>query len=170
MVSRKGSYFFVIDAFIAGTIIIAAIVIIFSRFFSQSPTTPAFYTAEDFFLLIETTSLRDFDSSLVRDWVANGTINDSSLAILDQMALFVAKNDFGNARELAGILGAGISPSVQYEIIAEGQSLYSSVPDSANPLDKDDASVFFSSKRIVLLRKQPSDVYPPVLVEVQTWQ
>lgn len=170
MVSRKGSYFFVIDAFIAGTIVIAAIVIIFSGFFSQPPSTPAFYTAEDFFLFLDSTQLRDFDSPIVRAWTANGTINDSSVTLLEQLALFIARNNVVEGQQLASVLGTGISGSVQYEIIVDSQSLYSSVPTSANPLDKDDASVFFSSKRIVLLRKQPSDVYPPVLVEVQTWQ
>jgi hypothetical protein len=162
---RRGSYFFALDAFIASLIIVAAIALVFTRFLSAQGATQAFYTAEDVLLVLETTNVRDLDSQLVRNWSLNGTINDTSLPVLEQLALFNATGMNAQALSLANLSIASVPEHVNVELSLAGQTYAQRVG-----VPKRDASVLFSSKRIVLVRKFPSDAYDPVLVEVQTWQ
>ncbi len=163
--ARKGSYFFVIDAFVAGIILVGAIVALFTSFSRAPPASQAFYTAEDFLVVLETTKISDYDSATVRNWTADGTINDTSLSLLQQIGYFNASGRDAQARTLANLTLSRVPESVSAQLLIGNQS-YAMRGDA----DQGKASVFFSSKRILLLRKRPSDLYSPVIVEVRTWQ
>lgn len=165
-VRRDGAYFFVIDAFIAGLILLTTIVLLFSHFVERSSSERVFYTAEDFLGFLDSTQVRDFDSARVRSWSADGTINDTSVSLLRQMGYFHARGQQAQLREFANITTQGVPGTVGIEIYVGGDSQFARVTDPP----KDDAPVFFSSKRIVLLRRNATDTYAPALVEVQTWQ
>ena len=166
---RRGSYFFVIDAFIAGIIILAGVVVLFAQYTEEPIRSTSFYSAEDFFSVLESTELRNFDSRLLRNWSNNGTINNTRVSLLHQLALFNVTNEGERAILLANMTLSSLPDNVGGAIrmgTNAPDKLYWTVLSEQN----ETAGVFFSSKRIVLLRQTPQQAYPPVIVEVQTWQ
>jgi hypothetical protein len=163
---RRGSYFYVIDAFIASIIIIGALIIIIARFFAQPQPQTAFYTAEDFLSTIETTKVLGYDDGTVRAWVTAWNLSDSSRTLLQQLALFELQGNQGNASgNLSSALGNRTPTNVNIEILVNGNQRY-----IREQRLKDEADTLLTSKRIVLLRRNASDMYDPALIEVRTWQ
>ncbi|MDD9953820.1 MAG: hypothetical protein OXR66_05790 [Candidatus Woesearchaeota archaeon] len=162
---KRGSYFFVIDAFIAGLIILGIVVVIFADFFTAPVTTQAYYTAEDFLAFLDSTAVRDYDAAVLRSWTQNGVINDSTRSLLKQLVYFNLTDQGDNAITLANLSTAGVPENIQLAIFVNDVRYYNSSPSS------NDAHIFFSSKRIVLLQNEEThELFTPVIVEVQTWQ
>ena len=166
---RKGSYFYVIDAFIASTIIIAAIVILFSQFLAQASATQALYTADDFLATLDSTQVRSYDSAQLRQWTTDGTISNNKLSMLEQMALFYAKLDTPKAQAMATMTGQNTPEHVGIEIVAIMPGSRTQLYLRA-PRPQDTAETLLTAKRIIILQKNPADLYPPVIIEVRTWQ
>jgi hypothetical protein len=162
---RKGSYFYVIDAFVASILIISALIIIFSQYFSQPASTQAYYTAEDLLATMEATPVRGYDNPTVRNWISNGTITDQQRSLLEQVAYFHVTGSTANGNTLAQIVAAAAPQQIGIEILVNGQQYY-----SRESMPKDQAASVLSAKRIVLLRQGATELYPPVIVEVRTWQ
>lgn len=162
---RKGSYFFVIDAFIAGIIIVGLIVALTVGYQDNPSSGRVFYTAEDFLFVLETTKVNDYDVEIVRNWTRDKVINDTTLSLLDQISLFNATGKNLEAKLLADLSCASVPESVSVMILINGHE-----QGRKEVIAQSDATVFFTSKRIVLLRKQPVDLYDPMVFEVQTWQ
>lgn len=162
---RRGSYFFVIDAFIAAIIILGAVVALYSDFLDRPSEIQSLYTAEDFLLFLEGSAVRDVDSALLRAWAANGTINDTGRSMLDQLAQFTMRA-MPDERALLGTLALeGVPEQVNIRLLVDGSHI---AERSVHP--SDESEVFFSSKRIILPVSDPPALGQPVLVEVQTWQ
>ena len=162
---RRGSYFFVIDAFVAAIIISGTIVVLLNEFVVRPSEKESFYTAEDVLVLLESTQVRDFGPEIVRDWVANGTIPDGTVSVLQQMALFNSTGNRSYALALANFSLEGVPPQVSARIMIGGE-----VYAERMLADDQDADVFFTSNRIVVLRESKTRLFPPVVIEVQTWQ
>jgi hypothetical protein len=163
---RKGSYFYVIDAFIASVIVITALVVIFSTFFAQPSSTQVYYTGEDLLTSMESTSSRDYDSTVVRAWIANGTITDPKRTLLQQLALFEATGNAGNTTGvLSGMIAASTPTNIDIEILVNGRQCY--IRQSRLQANAD---TLLSAKRVVLLRQSPTELYNPIIVEARTWQ
>jgi hypothetical protein len=163
---RRGSYFYVIDAFIASIIIIGAFIVLISHFISQQPPTTAFYTAEDFLTTVESTKVLGYDNDMVRDWVSAGMVNDSTRTMLQQLAAFELDGNAGNATgNLSLILATRAPRNVNLEIRVNGNQRF-----IRQDIDPERASTLLSSKRIVLLQRNVSSIYSPAIVEVRTWQ
>lgn len=162
---RKGSYFFVIDAFIAGIIITGAIVVLYSQFLSGGSEQQAFYTAEDFLRVLESTRVSEIDNDRIRQWRENGTINDSSRTVLQQLAYFNVTGQQVEMGQLAQVMVGWTPDNVGTSLlVADGTAA------TKNEQQRDEADTFFTSKRIALVRQEPPDLFSPVVVEVQTWQ
>lgn len=169
---RRGSYFYVIDAFIASIIILAALIVIFSRFFSQQPSAQAFYTAEDFLSTIERTPVVTLDDPRIRTWINDGNITNPQLSTIEQLVYFriqdqIANPDTTNANDLATIIAASAPTKVGIIILADGQPLYNQTR-GATPLA--DANTMLTAKRVIVLKSTPYEVHPPMIIEVRTWQ
>ena len=163
--TRRGSYFFVIDAFIASIIILGMIVVLFTDYSAKAPATQALYTAEDFLGVIEITNVRDYDDDQVRAWMLDGTINDTSRTLLQQLAYFNVTSNLSQARTLANLTIADVPEQVNVRLLIAGEAY-----GWRELVPAGEATAFFSSKRIVTLRNYTTALYPPVVIEVQTWQ
>lgn len=162
---RRGSYFYVIDAFIASIIIIGAIVLIFSRHAAQQQGKQPLYTAEDFLSAAETTQVRGLDSPLMRTWIANGTVDNPKRTLIQQLALFETKGEANNTAQLAEILASGTPQNMGIEILVNGNQRF--IRQVSN---QSTADTLLSSKRVILLRQSSTSLYDPAIVEVRTWQ
>lgn len=162
---KKGSYFFVIDAFIAGIIILSGVAVLFAQFLETPVKSTAFFSAEDFFAVLESTEIRNYDDAKVNNWTLNGTINDSRVSLLYQFALFNVTGRNYEGKELADIVVRSLPSNVGAEMIIADTTYGAKMNESKN-----ESPIFFSAKRILLVRNVPSEIYPPVVIEVQTWQ
>lgn len=175
--SKKGAYFYVIDAFVAGIIIIGTIVALYARFFSsQSPTQP-FYSGEDLLSAMESTQASSYDDDLVRAWVANGTIDAQPRTLLQQLAYFSKNygNDTANPpSQLCGIVVKRTPKNIGITIKMDGTPYYERGP-AGSDVTITTAATMLSAKRLVVqppsnaLINDPS-LNTPALVEVFTWQ
>jgi hypothetical protein len=165
MMHKKGAYFYVIDAFIASIIIVAAIIVLFSQFYTTSPSSQAYYTAEDFLSAMESTPVRNIDHPLVRAWLSNGTITDPQQSILNQISLFNASGQRQEASNLTRIIADQTAQNIGLEVLIDGKRLYIREPRSQTSADS-----LLSARRIVLLRKNTTALYPPTIIEVRSWQ
>ncbi len=161
---RKGSYFYVIDAFIAAIIIVSAVIILFSRFLAQPSPTQAYYTGEELLATLESTKMQTYAHPTTRAWVNNGTV-DGQRSVLEQIALFNITGKLNESKLLAEIVGNTTPRHVGIEILANGQQLH-----IYEPMPQQEADSRLVAQRILLLRKSPTDAYPPVIMEVRTWQ
>jgi hypothetical protein len=165
MLQRKGAYFYVIDAFIASIIIIAAIIVLFSQFYTTSNTAQAYYTAEDFLSTLESTPIRSVDHGTVRAWLNNGTITAPQISVLQQIALFNASGRRVEATTLTQIMADQTVQNIGLEVLLDGNRLYIRQPTSQNS-----AESLLSARRLLLLPKNATTLYPPAIIEVRTWQ
>ncbi|MBR9700619.1 hypothetical protein GOV11_02020 [Candidatus Woesearchaeota archaeon] len=176
--TRKGSYFFVIDAFIAGIIILGAVVMMFSDFNARPERTAAFYSAEDLFAVMEGTEIRNYGDTQVRDWINEGVINDSRRTILEQIVEFNQTDSADmqlRAIYLADSVLDGVPNTVGAEIaiLGDGGEI---ILAKQNPRAAQNKDSYFVAKRIVVLKSKPPTydtqptLYAPVVVEVRTWQ
>lgn len=86
--ARHGSYFFVIDAFVASSIFIITIVMVLNLALSPRPSAQSFSYASDYLAFISTTQLRDFDAPAVQNLSASGNISDLRATIAQQVLIF----------------------------------------------------------------------------------
>jgi hypothetical protein len=85
---RKGSYFFVLDAFIGGVIFVLTLVLVFSLFVGPTRTEQSFATASDYLTFLSTTEIRDFHHINVTKMREEGNITDPTITIAQQLVVF----------------------------------------------------------------------------------
>ncbi len=179
MMQRKGSYFFVIDAFIGSIIITAAIIIATTQFSAKSINTVTYYSAEDFLSIQETTQIRDYgyttktsDSSKedeIHRMVKEGVITNTQNTLLQQIVIFYEKPDTNSAINMTEAIVDNTPTSASIEV-------YITVGGTTTLLAKKtripyaDANSIVSSQRIIVAKKSPTEMYPPAIIEVRTWQ
>jgi len=165
---RRGAYFYVIDAFLAGIIITGVVVAMLSNQTFRSPQAPVFYTAEDLLSTLESTSIYSYDNQVIRSWILNGNLTDESFTAIEQLAYFsqISNND-NQTGNLSKILATSVPKTVNVKIVVDGQTRYLRTNDGQSETS---AKTLFSSRRIVLVRVNPQSSTIPVLVEVFTWQ
>ena len=163
--SRRGSYFFVIDATIATIVIVGTLLALYgSRPFIPT-ATPAFAAADDYLGYLTNSEVGAFDDPQVRAWVEQGVIADARTPIIRQLALFNASGRGDDVRTLAGLTLGAVSPQIGVDLRVAGQSYANRSAETA-----DAAPVMVVAKRIVVVRNSTTALAQPVVVEVRTWQ
>jgi len=175
VMDRKGSYFFVIDAFIASIIIVIGLIIIFSRYNYQPSATQIFHTAEDFLSTASTTEIRNFDNEAVRTWITTGAIPDAKISILEQIVLFNLTETPTNGVQtkkynLSAFIGNNTPPTVNLILFINGSATGSGILFIRNSTPAESANVMFTAKRIITLKNSATSLHQPAIVEARTWQ
>jgi|GEM_PF-4953081 len=90
--NKKASYFFTIDAFVAGAILVLTMTLILSFFSSQKPVTQINSYINDYVQFINENSVRDFQSVKVRKMVSSGLIVNPRISLAKQIIYFYYMN------------------------------------------------------------------------------
>jgi len=85
---RKGSYFFVIDAFVAAAILAITVIVVLNFFVGQRAPAQSFAYARDYLGFLSSTQVRDFHNEVVRQQIADGNITDPRNTIATQLLLY----------------------------------------------------------------------------------
>ena len=84
--NTKGTYFFVLDVFIAASILVLTIIVILSSRVNIPETSQNYFLAEDFLNFLTQTRIRDLTLYYRNTLIADGNITDVSLFIHQQIA------------------------------------------------------------------------------------
>jgi len=168
---KQGAYFFVLDAFIAGLIIIATLAISLSSTSIQDDPLQESLLAHDFLTFLEQTTLAQYGEESVYLMIEQGLITDTSYTLLEAIVLLNATGTPDARNNLTALLSevSVIMPAqlgIGYYITTNGVSgkLYSQ--SSAGVLE-DDARSLLLAQRIVPLRNSPLNL---AIVEVRVWR
>lgn len=80
---RKGSYFFILDAFIAAVILFITLISINNAGIEEPIIQTTSFTSNDYILLLSNTELRDFSNSYMNYLRAEGAITDSRISVME---------------------------------------------------------------------------------------
>ena len=85
---KRGAYFFVIDAFLAASILSFTLVLLFTLFITEPETEQSFVYAHDYLNFLTTTELRDFRHSNITYLIDEGDITNTRLTMAEQVLVF----------------------------------------------------------------------------------
>jgi hypothetical protein len=155
----------VIDAFIATILIVSALVLVYGRHAVIPSSEQAFTAAEGFLLYLENTNIGQFDAFESRAWIAQGVINDTSVSLLYQLAMFNVSGRNDDARTLATLALGAVPPQIGVDLrVANASVANRSIETEAA------AASLVVMKRVAIVRIASGAVASPVVVEVRTWQ
>ena len=161
---RRGSYFFVIDAFIAGIILIFTLVMIFSLFVAQRPTEQSFTYAHDYMMFLSTTEVRDYHDATVDAL----TVADRKKTLAEQVLIFHNQSNDTAAAVILNATAQSLPDTVviNVNITTEGatMSLYNRSLASASQ-----KRTHLVAKNIAYAIINESQLYGPVVLQVEVW-
>ena len=166
---KRGAYFFVLDAFIAGIIIISSLAVLFSVLSLEENPSQNYVLADDFISFLETTTVAEYGGDLVFQMRLDGDIDDSSVTLLEQIAIFYDQGRYDNITSLLSETSA-LAPSnsgIGFYVTDAGitKSIYNKTPTM---FSYDEARIQLAARRIVLVRGQAQ--ITPYVMEVRIWR
>ncbi|MBW2990476.1 hypothetical protein KY348_02095 [Candidatus Woesearchaeota archaeon] len=169
--NKRGAYFFVIDALIAGSIIFLSLIIIFTTHSIEPKTSPTLRLMEDYTDVLINTRIREFQGSYVQDLTNNSNITNLDNTLLQQLTEFYYYNVSG-LRDTSAIM-SGFVEEISHGIIPAQRSfaIYinkSLIYNRAN-IPVEQAKLVLNSKKLAFKKINYTYIYGPVIVEVKIW-
>lgn len=166
---KRGAYFFVIDAMIAGAIIFASLLFIFSTHSVNPEGNPTLRGTEDFLKYIGTTRLREYQSSLVDNMTRDGNITNLDNTLLDQMVSFYYAGNNASLEAFTGeVASRVISPERGILVYLNDDLVYNSTyHKAASTIEQ--SSLVISGKRMSYHMINYTTVSDPIWIEVRVW-
>jgi len=169
--TKQGAYFFVLDSFIAGIIIVSSLAIFFSTLVVSDNPTQNYVLAEDFISLLEQTTVKSYGGLSIYEMDDSGVVVDYSLTLLELIVqLYSDSSVFGDAewgnmtvllKEISAL--APKNNGIGYYI--NDVPLYNITPSAVTA---ETSRLSLSSRRMVVLRTDTSlDMHT---VEVRMWR
>ncbi len=167
---RRGSFFFVIDAFIGAAILIFALILFYSLFLNTSPAEQAFVYANDHLAFLTTTQCRDFQSPWIHRMIKNGTIANPELTLAEQALIFRHQGNFEDAFRLLNASTSILPPTLTVRIGTRDDPLGDVQLYPDHPLaGTSDADVRQAANYIAFIMVDESNYYGPVILETEVW-
>lgn len=166
MLKKKG-YFFIIDAFIAMTILSVGMFILLSSYVTSPPKTQTIITSKDILDFMTRTTVKEM---VIPDDIVNKTIlyETGSLdnTIIEQVNEYRHLGKLDLAEDLTEYVLSTVVP-VQFEILVNinGVKIYKRASSNI-----EDADILVPSKAHILTVYDQSQIFGPDLVEVFVWQ
>ena len=161
MAMRKGSYFFILDAFIGGTIIFFTLILLSNARVIEPIIHTTSFTSTDYIQILSTTKVRDFQNPYLTKLRVEGAITDSSITLLQAVINLKEDGDAFNASQLLGNFTPGIIPiQTGLRVTIDNDVLYS----IREPLIPNAQS--FSTSRTIMI---DSINYNTHYVKVEAW-
>jgi hypothetical protein len=175
IMDKRGAYFFVIDAFIAVSIIIATVIIIFSAQSTKTESKPTLSLLQDFMAFMSNTKIRDLQGSSTQALIADSNITDIDNTVLEQIIEFYYINQ-STGRNMSGIITQFINETSS-SIIPETRSFtmriyndtFSAVLFNKSRYPEGDSSLMLGMSKIGFKRINQTEIYGPMIVEVKIW-
>lgn len=169
--NKRGAYFFVIDALIAGSIIFLSLIFIFTTHSTRLESGPTLRVIEDYTAFLIKVKIREFQGAYIQSLVNDGNITDLDNTLLEQLTEFYYFNESG-IKDTTNIMwnfieeiSQGIVPEQRsFVVYMNNTLLYERIN---NPLQESD--LVLSSKKISFKRINETYIYGPVILRVSVW-
>jgi hypothetical protein len=167
--SKKGAYFFVMDAIFAGIILVTALFYIFSSYSIKPETDTAFRTTEDFANFLFSTTIRQYNSVYIWQLVNSSNITNLDTRLSDQMIIFYHRNQTSLLTNFTRDVASITVPSDRGLIIyINGTNIYNST-NHKNPSTLNTSRLSYTTKRMAFTKINQSTLYGPTWIEVNIW-
>ena len=165
IMQKRGSYFFVLDVFIAAAVLVLTIIIILSSRANVPDTTQSFLLAEDFMQFMTSTEVRDLTSNFKTQMVLAGEMSNTELNLYQQVAKFYFENKSNLSYGFVESLANGMIPGQYgFSYVLNGTVIYNR---SIEKLDSSD--LVLVSKKITFFKINTKQLFGPVMTEVKVW-
>ena len=161
----KRGYFFSLDAYVALGIMITSLIILYSYHTEIIPNKQAHQDASNILLLLTTTRINEMNINYVTQLIKDGTIENPTQTILEQLGEFYFLNETGIAKKfLAAIIDGYNMPQYGFAFFIEGKKIYErkGIPDLKNNV--------LASRNIVSGVYNSTTIWGPYRVEVIVYQ
>ncbi|MBD3312868.1 hypothetical protein GF345_00340 [Candidatus Woesearchaeota archaeon] len=157
-------------------ILVVIFLAIWSSEATQTQVTQPYFLAQDTIDLLQSTQVKDFSSHpSVLHLINNRNITDYELTILEQMALFHLKDtqDPGSynvsLRNFSEVILQNLTP-IQYsfQFIIDERVVYTQISPLSEEQNNSESLV--SSRTIVAVVDNKTELSPPFVAEVRVWQ
>ena len=176
--SKKGAYFFVLDAFIAGIIIVSTLAILFGVTATPEDPRQNYLLAEDFMSLLETTTLISYPTPVRFELQADGNITDLSKSILETIVELYATFEDDDKFSEDGVV---TNDHPAYKLLEElsarkpensGMAFYIQRQEKGlvKLYESEDVDVETSQVKLVTQRIVLDSALEPYFVEVRMWR
>jgi hypothetical protein len=170
--NKKGAYFFVMDAVIAGAVLVAALLFIFSSFSSAPERDTIVSTTEDFSNYLHSTTMRQYSSPAVNAMIEDGNITNLDNTIAAQIVEFYQSGKVDEANNLTADVARSIVPAdrgliIEFQLASE--SLIYNSTFHKDPATLNSSSLVISAKRLTFRLVNETTLFGPVWVEVKVW-
>jgi hypothetical protein len=169
MISLKGkkAYFFMIDSFIAVTILSMGLFVILSSYTDSSPGTQLSMTSQDVMNYLTSTPIKTFvdPEGLVdrKELIDRGSIDNSLIEqILEYRYLGEIDRSGNLTREAIELI---VPEQFEIQIFVDDSLLY-----RRSIADPEDSKLIIPSNAYILTVYQQTEIIGPHLVEVMVWQ
>jgi len=181
----RASYFFVLDAFIAGIIVFSSLTVLYSAYSRQGNPLQSYSLAEDFTRYLEQTKIDDYYASelVYVNMTRNGAIPDRSRTLLEQAVLFYAENTTAPSPDVRARAGANLTLLIGdvARLVPEnyGIAFYFRNPTettlwkayTAFQLRSEaETDLLLTSQRVVAIPTGPVTTVGPIYLEVRLWE
>jgi len=126
----KKGIFFTLDAILATTIVIVVLVLVYSFYIKEFPTTTINYYSQDLSKVLSTLTINEINNPYVQELIDSGIITKLNNTILEQIGEFWAENKISLAQNIARNVTDNLIPDtfgfgiwVNNDLIYEKESL-----------------------------------------------
>lgn len=171
IMNKRGAYFFVLDAMIAGSIIILSLILIFSTHSLRPESSPTLRMVEDYASFLLTTKIREFQGAYVKSLVNDGNITDLDNTLAEQLVEFYYYNQTGqkNTTDIMKGFLQGISKGIIPDQRSFAVYINQTLLYERQKIPVGDAKLVLNSKKISFKRINETYIYGPVIFEVKIW-
>jgi len=166
----KKGYFFTLDAFIALSVLIICVVLIFSIHSAKPYPLQSIFISDDIMYYLSSTRCYELQNQYVQSLILNGTIALPESSLLEQVAVFYIDGKQGLARNFTLNVIGGMMPDkygVQFRLYNSSNEYVQRVSEGS--VTEDMARLLISSKKIIFGMKN-STGWGPMTSEVRIWQ
>ncbi|MFH1073413.1 MAG: hypothetical protein V1743_08350 [Nanoarchaeota archaeon] len=173
---KRGSYFFVLDVFIASAVLVLTLIIIFSSKVNTPAPDQPFLMAENYMNFLTTTEFRDIANPYKLNFTKSGYINDTRITLDKAILTLDYYKRTNGTQNYSSVFIESISRGVipeqygfSYKI--NGTGIYSRGVDTYQ-----DAQIVLTAKRVSYITIVPEEtaygtkyIHGPVVTEVTIW-
>jgi hypothetical protein len=177
--NKRGAYFFVIDALIAGSIIFISLLVIFTTHNMRPEPAPTLRMIQDYTNFLTKNKIREFSGPYVQSLVNDSNITNLDNTMLEQLVQFYYENQT-NEKDTTAIMynyvkeiSAGIIPAQRsfalYIYLVNESGLDHTLIYSSEQKPMKDSSLVMSTQKITFKRINETYVYGPLVAEAVIW-
>jgi len=157
-------YFFVIDAFIGGAIVLVSLLVVMGSYTHTPEKEQVLTLLEDAITYMQNVQMRDFQGNYTQNLISNGSVTDTDNTLFEQLGVFYYENELQIAQDFLAEILEGLPDQMSVRFYYDDTLLF----------EKEDfpfqsAGLALSSKKLSIVTINDTQLFGPHIVEVIVW-